>query len=625
MIKRTHLTLIYDAFVGAAAFYLALMLRYDGVIPENAIHLAWYSIVYALCCSVVFYSFGLHRNMWRYTSARELIRLGSAVTISLLATGAFIFFMTRLDNFPRSTFVILFLLHIALAAGPRTLFRVLHESPFQRGFPNLKDNASHVLLVGANDAADMFIREINRQGIADYKVHGILDNTPAKQNRLIHNIPVLGTTSQLNKAQKLLTKQNVTIDTLVLTNVRQAAEAKALVDQATEMGISIKRLPNISTLQDGEALTSLKPVLIEDLLGRAPIALDMQAIDNLVNSKIVLVTGAGGSIGSELCRQIAARKPDLLIIADHSEHALYQIDMELKNNFPDIRRQPVLLDVRSTEDVTGVLNSSKVDTIFHAAAYKHVPMVEANPVSGIENNLFGTVTLARCAMEHCVPNMVIISTDKAVNPTNVMGATKRAAEIFCQNQQGKTKFMTVRFGNVLGSTGSVVPLFTKQIQAGGPITVTHKDATRYFMTIPEAVQLVLQSATLGKGGEVFMLDMGEPVKIWDMAEEMVRLSGLTPHKDIEITEVGLRPGEKMYEELWYDEESMGETGQEDIFLVSPVKMDADKLKQQMDAILEACKAQDAMGAVTALKAFVPEYQPASTSPFAAINNTKKVG
>lgn len=612
---RPLITLFYDAGVAALSFWGALMLRYDGNIPSEAESLLYYGASYALFCMSIFYLMSLHRNIWRYTSTRDLIHLGYAVGTTIVVTTGLIFLLTRLEHFPRSALVILFLLHVALSAAPRILMRVIHDRPFKHGLPKLTSNIKNVLLIDAGDAADIFIRECNRQHPKQYNICGILDDDKNKQGRSIHGIPVLGSVVNLAKIIDGHANTRTPIHTLVITDERPAGMS-GFLDVAHSRKIAVKRLPNISQLEEGEKLTNLKPVSIEDLLGRDSIQTDMTAINNLVQNKVVFVTGAGGSIGSEICRQIAGRSPKTLIMADNSELALYQIDLEMTNTHKNMPQKKLLLDVKNSHDLKEAFASFKPDVIFHAAAYKHVPIVEDNPISGIENNLFGTANVADAAMANNIPQMVIISTDKAVNPTNVMGATKRAAEIYCQNLEGPTKITTVRFGNVLGSTGSVVPLFSKQIRNGGPITVTHKDVTRYFMTIPEAVQLVLQASTLGKSQEILMLDMGKPVRIWDMAEEMVRLSGLRPHEDIEIVEVGLRPGEKMFEELNYNEESMSTTEVDQVFLMNSTEINSQEIKEKFKALQKACVDKDNFQAVAELKSLVPEYQPSSNSPFA---------
>lgn len=614
---RPLMILFYDAIAAGAAFSGALLLRYDGDIPAAATSLLFYSFSYGAFCAIAFYLTGLHRNIWRYSSTRDLLQLAYTSFAVLMAHSMLLFVLTRLENFPRSAFVIIPLLHIAFASAPRIFMRLLHDRPFKHGLPKIGDKIDNVLLIDAGDSADLFIRECIRQHPKQYNILGILDDEENKHGRNLHGIPVIASTISLPKVIESFAASKKPIDMLIMTNDRPSTMG-ALVQIASSRKIKIKRLPNIHQLQEGEKLTNLKSVLIEDILGRQAVETDMSDIESLLCDQSVLITGAGGSIGGELCRQVASRQPKILVLLDHSELALYQIDMEMQKYYSDVPRVKVLQDVKNRGEMDILCQKYQIDIIFHAAAYKHVPIVEDNPISGISNNFIGTMNVADSA-SHCgVKKLIIISTDKAVNPTNVMGATKRAAELYCQNLETKTEIITVRFGNVLGSTGSVVPLFNKQIESGGPLTVTHKDVTRYFMTIPEAVQLVLQASTLGKGREVFMLDMGQPIRIYDMAEEMIRLSGLIPHEDISIIEVGLRPGEKMFEELSYNPETMEKTSMDKIFLVAETKISADDLHTKTLKIKEALNHKDAMAAVCALRHLVEEYTPAQNSPYAKL-------
>lgn len=612
---RPLLNLAYDGCAAGIAFMLALLLRFDFNIPNEFAYIEGYTFAYIALGILVFGHFKLHRGLWRYTSSRELVKIVEAVVASLMIMSVIMFLITRLENFPRSVFLILPLLHVAITAGPRIAARLLREK-----IESLRIEKSNKivnsLVIGAGNNANLFLKEVASQTNMEFTVHGLLDNDLSKLGREIQGVPVLGTVKDLNNIVEKLDRQKIKIENLILAE-GALSSMEDMLNVVHEKGLTVKRIPSISSLEDGESAVDLKPVVIEDLLGRDTVSLDYTAIENLIKNKRILVTGAGGSIGSEMCRQIANRDPASLYVLENSELALYKIDMEMANNFPDMKTQSLMADVKDEETLDELLKCFPVDIIFHAAAYKHVPMVEANPVSGITNNLFGTKIVADLARKHNVERMVVISTDKAVNPTNVMGATKRAAEMYCQNlPTDKTKFVTVRFGNVLGSTGSVIPLFTKQIQARQPLTVTHKDATRYFMTIPEAAQLTLQAGAMGNGGEIFMLDMGKPVRIYEMAEEMIRLSGLEPHVDIPIKEIGLRPGEKLFEELWYDGEDMIQTEGDKIFLVKSRKLSLDKLVKKMEKLYTVCQKHENFDAVKQLKGIVVEYNPSETSPFA---------
>lgn len=616
------MNLAYDGLAAAIAFMLALLLRFEFNIPTEYTYLQGYMTAYGVLSVLVFGYFKLHRGLWRYTSSKELVRIVEAVVVSLAIMAGIMFMLTRLQYFPRSLFIIVPLLHIAATAGPRIAARLIREKLTTLN-GRYKDNKTHALIIGAGDSADLFLRNISRQHDNPFQVHAILDNDLTKVGREIQGIPIYATVNELPRVVERLARRKIKVDTLILAE-GALASMEEVINVAHEKGIDVKRIPSLSSLQDGASAADLKPVEIEDLLGREPVSLDYTAIENLVKGKRVLVTGAGGSIGSEMCRQIAARHPEVLYILENSELALYQIDMELSKTHPKMERRSLLADIQDKDTLDDLLECFPVDIIFHAAAYKHVPMVEANPISGITNNVFGTKVVADLARKHKVERMVIISTDKAVNPTNVMGATKRAAEMYCQSlPTDDTKIIMVRFGNVLGSTGSVIPLFTKQIQAREAITVTHKDATRYFMTIPEAAQLTLQAGAMGEGGEVFMLDMGKPVRIYDMAEEMIRLSGLEPHVDIKIKEIGLRPGEKLFEELWYDGEDMTQTEGDKIFLVKSQKLSLDKLSKKMEKLYTFCQKHDNFAAVKQLKDIVKEYTPSSTSPYAELADEEK--
>jgi O-antigen biosynthesis protein WbqV len=619
---RPLLNLLYDGLASGVAFILALALRFDFQIPTELAYIQGYAVSYAAISIVVFGYFKLHRGLWRYTSSIELVKIAQAVGASLMLISVTMFLITRLENFPRSVFLILPLLHIAVTAGPRIMARLLREKA--NSLKGAKDKVfTDALVIGAGNNADLFLREVTRQVNREFNIHGLLDNDLSKIGREIQGISVLGTVTDLGDVIEKLAKKKIHISTLILAE-GALSSMEDMLNVVRAKGLVVKRIPSISSLESGESATALKAVQIEDLLGRDTVSLDYKKIENLVKGKRILVTGAGGSIGSEMCKQIAARNPEKLYILENSELALYKIDMLLSGQFADLSTQTLLADVQDKQTLDDLLACFPVDIIFHAAAYKHVPMVESNPVAGIVNNLFGTKNVADLARKHNIERMVVISTDKAVNPTNVMGATKRAAEMYCQNlPTDKTKFVTVRFGNVLGSTGSVIPLFTKQIQARKPLTVTHKDATRYFMTIPEAAQLTLQAGAMGDGGEVFMLDMGKPVKIYDMAEEMIRLSGLEPHIDIPIKEIGLRPGEKLFEELWYDGEDMTQTEGDKIFLVKSQKLSLDKLAKKMEKLYTLCQKHDSFEAVKQLKDIVAEYEPADTSPFAKLANSTK--
>ena len=553
------------------------------------------------------------------------MRFCYATIFAVFTGGILLLFTVGLTYFPRSVFVILPLIQIALSATPRIILRLWHDKVFQTALKkDIIQAENNVLLIGVGDATDLFIRETRRKKPSPYNILGAIDHDGSQKGRLFHNIPVLGGLSDLTKVLIHLEKQNTPVKQLIISDITGPA-LKQVIDMASEKEIIMKRIPSISNLKDGKTLTDLKPVMIEDLLGRDPVNLDMSSIEELIQEKNILVTGAGGSIGRELSRQIAHHNPKNLTLVDHSEDALYHVDMELSKKYKDLKINSILIDIKNVEDLKNVFKENKPEIVFHAAAYKHVPLIESNPISGLENNFIGTKNLVDTAIDFKVKRVVIVSTDKAVNPTNVMGATKRAAEMYSLaiSKDTETHVMAVRFGNVLGSNGSVIPLFRKQIMEGGPLTVTHKDATRYFMTIPEASSLILQAGAKGKGGDLFMLDMGERVRILHLAEEMIRLSGLKPYVDIGIEITGLRPGEKLYEELWYDAEGMSKTPLEKTFLVNPKTLSQNETKEKTANIIKACQKENAFMAVQMLKDLVKEYQPADNSPYVKLRDKHK--
>jgi O-antigen biosynthesis protein WbqV len=616
---RTSLIIFYDAAVAAAAFAGALLLRFDGMPPADAMHLFIYAAPYAVVATILGLMFRIPQAVLRYTNGRDILLIMQMSALSVLVIIAAIFFLTRLDAYPRSALVILWLLHAAMVAAPRVASRFWHNrNRTVKPISAHNKGGSMALLVGAGDGADAFLREFHRQPNQPYRIIGILDDNPRTLGRQMHGLTVQGPLSKLRQIYETLRVKVGTPTTLIFTESHFVRRAE-LLQQAQELGLKVQQVPDITNLADGDKLTNLRPVLIEDLLGRAAHKIDMSPIEKLVQGKRVLVTGAGGSIGSELCRQLLRQKPKELVLVESSEFNLYSIEKELLGFDEDVSITPILQDVRNAQGIETTFATHKPQLVFHAAAYKHVPLVEFNPLAGLTTNVVGSKNVMEAAAKHGTENMVLVSTDKAVNPTNVMGATKRASELVAQTLKVDLPVAIVRFGNVLGSSGSVIPLFRNQIESGGPLTVTHKDTMRYFMTIPEAVQLVLRagahSAEQSENRPLFMLDMGEPVRIWDVAEQMVRLSGLEPGTDIEIVESGLRPGEKLKEELWYDAESMSETGVDGLFKVDANSIETQAVRKQIATLEKALETQDQAKAVQALKKLVPDYTPANNSPY----------
>jgi len=559
---------------------------------------------------VVFWMSGLYRGVWRFASLPDLMRILRAVAIGVFLTFMVIFIWDRLAGMPRSVLVVYPAILALGLALPRLAYRWWKDRSLQFG-----EARPRALIIGAGSAGEQLVRELLKSG--PYEAVGFLDDADRRQGQELHGVRVVGRLSDLPH-----TLRNLSVDTVLLAI---PSAPRQLVQQVNEVcrehGITCRTLPSLAELADGRvAVSQLREVTIEDVLGREAVSLDDAAIADFIAGKCVLVTGAGGSIGSELCRQVLRAGASRLVMVDHGEFNLYNIEQELRGGAgPDSGDAcvPLLGDVRDANRMRWIFEAYRPQVLFHAAAYKHVPLVEENPAEGTRTNLHGTAQMADLAVEFGVEKMVLVSTDKAVNPANVMGATKRAAEIYCQNLAARstgTAFITTRFGNVLGSAGSVVPKFRKQIAAGGPVTVTHPDMTRYFMTIPEAVSLILQAGSMGEGGEIFVLDMGEPVKIVDLAEQMIRLSGLTPGEDIAIEFTGLRPGEKMYEELFHDAEPLQPTHHAKIMLARSRQVDWDAFTGDVKRLGEACTRRDLSEVRRLLKVLVPEFAPDQVGP-----------
>ncbi len=559
-LNRGHFAFLHDVVMAALSFLLSLWLRLGDNLPSmwDGERLALATGLFTLVAAAVFLSQRMYRGIWRYASTRDLMTIVRAVTATILVFLALQFFFTRLADLPRSALVINWFALLALLGGPRFVYRMVKDrrlglSPEGEGARRIP-----VLLVGVGDAADLFLRATLR-GDAQYQAVGMLSTVAGRVGRGIHGVGVLGTVDQLESVVAGLKARGQAPERLILTDESlSGAVVRNLLDKADGLGMSLARLPKLTDLKNGIAdRVEVKPIAVEDLLGRPQAVLDRSAMRSLIEGRRVLVTGAGGSIGGELVRQIADAGPAALTLVENCEFALYTIDLEMAERHPGLPRAAIVADVRDRPRIAQVMAERKPELVFHAAALKHVPMVEANPLEGALTNAVGTRILADTCRAHGVRLMVLISTDKAVNPTNVMGATKRLAEAYCQAVDladgcHGTRFVTVRFGNVLGSTGSVVPLFQRQLAAGGPITVTDAEMTRYFMTIREAVELVLQASAFGFSnptryqGRIFVLDMGEPVKILHLARQMIRLAGLQPDRDVKIEITGLRPGEKLF-------------------------------------------------------------------------------
>ncbi len=615
---RGGVAVAHDIAMAALSFLLALYLRL-GVNPF--IHMQAYALpgmmLFTLICATVFSAMRLYRGLWRYASLPDMVAIVKAVTVAVALFSMAMFVLTRLDGLPRSVPFINWLLLIALLAGPRLAYRALKEGRLQIDIGTAELRRIPLLLVGATGNAELFIRDCLRDTRSLYRIVGLLDENPVRKNRALHGIRIYGNTANMRTVIRRLERRGLKPQRIILTDPNWTSDqVKALLLQTEALGLPLGRLPQLEEFKQGvPGKSELRPIVLEDLLGRAQYAHDRAALDALVRGKRVAITGAGGSIGAELVRQVAALAPASVLLIDLSEHFLYLIDRELSETMPTLSCRAVIADVRDDTHLCALFAEYKPQIVFHAAAIKHVPLSESNPLAAISTNVLGSRNVARAAQNVGAEAMVMISTDKAVRPTNIMGATKRLAETWCQalGQSAKegTRFFTVRFGNVLGSHGSVVPLFEHQIRAGGPITVTHPDMVRYFMTIREAVELVMHAAALGvqeaRREAIFVLDMGKPVRIVELATQMIRLAGLIPGKDIEIKFSGLRPGEKLFEELFYDEEHIKRTALGGVLVAAPRECVLTPLEQSLALMEKYCKDGNP-AAIGVLQQLVPEFQ-----------------
>jgi FlaA1/EpsC-like NDP-sugar epimerase len=607
---RRYFILAMDVCVSSIAFYLAYLIHLNGSIHE----VLWPSFVECLLLmvlvrAIVFNFSGIYRGIMKYASIDDLKAIFRAISLGSLGF-VFLFYLLRgldvgtFDAFPKYVLVVDWMLNIIFVGGSRFMVRAMRSYR-----PSAHSEATRILIVGAGDAGESILREIHFNPSSHYEVVGLLDDDPNKLHKQIHGVLVLG---RVNEISFVFETQEVDEVFIAIPGAR-AELIRTIVEQCGEHHITFRKLPGVRELIDGKVtLSQLKDVQLEDLLGRDSVKLDLPSIGRFISGKTVLVSGAAGSIGSELCRQLLNFSPSKLICFDHNENGLYHLMQDFSSRPDRDRIHPVIGSITEYGRVEWVFDHYKPQVIFHAAAHKHVPMMERNRHEAVRNNVLGTRTLAEAADRHSVEKFVMISTDKAVNPTSTMGVCKRVAEMIVRELNGHstTQFMTVRFGNVLGSAGSVVPLFKKQIAAGGPITITHPDIERYFMTIFEAVQLVIQAAAMGEGGEIFVLDMGTPMKIIDMARNLITLSGLQEGVDLDIEIVGLRPGEKMTEELWVISETLLSTHHQKINRAVPNREEeAVALGGRLDYLLELTNKGGFEDIEKHLKEIVPTYTP----------------
>ena len=603
---RVFLLMILDAALAALIQVFALLLRFEfnfNVLTASShfSDILFFMPVYIVLLLLVFHLLGLYSSLWEYAGIEEAARI---IFASMIVSALQYVLMLLLKRSAPRSFPILNAVFLATAVGlVRFSYRILRSALHKRS----RKHMARTMLIGAGDAASVALKDLSDSETSRNKIVCIIDDDPLKQGRRLRGVPIVGGRESIPEAAR-----RYQIDQIILAiPSATSAQRREITTICQSTGCETKLLPSITQIASGRLdVRQIRKVEIEDLLGRDSVKVNLSEIANYVLDKVILVTGGGGSIGSELCRQIAAHSPARLLIFDIYENGAYSIQQELRRKYPKLKLDVLIGSIRDKGRLDSVFDEYRPQIVYHAAAHKHVPLMEDSPREAVKNNVFGTRNLCEVADRYGVETFVQISTDKAVNPTNVMGATKRICEMLVQtfSRHSDTKFVCVRFGNVLGSSGSVIPLFRKQIEQGGPVTVTHKDIIRYFMTIPEAVSLVLQAGAYAKNGEIFVLDMGEPVRIDDLARNMIRLSGYEPDVDIEVRYVGLRPGEKLYEELLLDEEGIRSTANNLIFIGKPLEIDEPKFARQLAELEEVCHQPD--GDVRSLiQEIVPTYQP----------------
>jgi FlaA1/EpsC-like NDP-sugar epimerase len=601
-IRSTTTVIMHDLFMAALAWQAAWWIRFNLDFPYYNWQLSLYTLPLVLIIQGLVYNrFKLHRGLWRFASLPDLWNIFRAAVFGAVFITLVLFIWIRLEGIPRSILILYPVLLMFLLGGPRLAYRMWKDHSF-----NLKpiSGGKRVLIVGAGRAGEMLIRDMLRDG--QYTPVGFVDDNPALQDAEIHGIRVLGKTASIPEISR---QKEPDIIVLAVPSAN-SEQMQAILSRCEETGLPLRTLPKMQDMVSGQVtINELREVSIEDLLGREKVELDWNIIQQGLGNKVVLVSGGGGSIGSELCKQIVRLNPAALVIFERSEFNLYNIDRILSSAGQGVKIYPVLGDLCDMEKVDHVVRTYKPDVIFHAAAYKHVPILQLQAREAVKNNILATRYLADSAIKNQCNKFVFISTDKAVNPANVLGSSKRIAEMYCEwkNQQAITRFITVRFGNVLDSDGSVVPLFREQIRKGGPVTVTHPEITRFFMTIPEASQLIMQAGAMGKGGEIFVLDMGKPVKITYLAEQMIKLSGRRPGQDIRIVYTGLRAGEKLHEELFYANESRASTDHPKILLARHSEIDWSTFAGKISELEKACLLFDEDKLRSLLEELVPVH------------------
>jgi len=600
---RKSILVILDILLVGLALLSAYFLRFDG---DLSYYFEQYKniVIYIIGINIfINFIFGLYNKMWRYASIQELLGIFWSTSVSALLY--YLVFWGISINVPRSVIVLTWILSMFFIGGTRFFYRVLRDNRVK-----LRNNLSsgykkRLMIIGGGDAGANLVKELVQNPNSQYKPVVIVDDAEWKLNNQIYNVPVKGNTNQIPR----LVEEEEINEIIIAIPSAAKSRIKEILNICQNTNAIVKILPNINDLINGKAeLNQVRNVEVEDLLGRDEVNLDTSGIESYIKDKVCLITGGGGSIGSEIVRQLVKYKPKEIVIIDIYENNVYDLQQDFKRHYPDLKLKIIIASIRDKERICQVFKEVKPSVVFHAAAHKHVPFMEENPSEAVKNNIFGTLNVAQCASDNKTKRFILISSDKAVNPTNIMGATKRIAELIIQSldKQSETEFVAVRFGNVLGSNGSVIPLFKNQIQEGGPITITHPDITRYFMTIPEAARLVIQAGAIAKGGEIFVLDMGEPVKIVHLAEQLIKLSGYKPYDDIKIEYIGLRPGEKLYEELLLEEEGLESTQQEGILIAKPSKLTHDEILKAIYNINDSC--YDTLSLKEKLRELVPSIK-----------------
>jgi FlaA1/EpsC-like NDP-sugar epimerase len=600
--KRMTLLIILDLFIVWVSIVTAYLFRFDGLIPPAFVQqMMLYSIVSSLMCLGFMRYFKLYNRVWQYASTGEMIAITKSVTAGVLLSYLLVSLILP-GRVPVSVMIRNYETLLLLLGGARFAWRIIRDRYISS---NVSSDVRKALIYGAGDCGAMIAKEMLMQLDSKVKPVAFIDDDKNKLKQQIHALPVVGCRKNVIDTVKSLHIDEIIIAIPSLSR-KETAE---IIEVCKQTKAKVKLVPGLRDLIHGKVtIQQMRDVDVEDLLGREPIMVDLDGIANYVSMKTVLVTGAGGSIGSELCRQISLFNPKKLLLLGHGENSIYAIEMELRRKFPSVNLETIIADIQDRERINDVFITHKPQVVFHAAAHKHVPLMERNPAEAVKNNVFGTKNVAEASDRVGAERFVLISTDKAVNPTSIMGTTKRIAEMIIQSMDrtSSTKFVAVRFGNVLGSRGSVIPHFKEQIANGGPVTVTHPDMIRYFMTIPEAVQLVIQAGSLAQGGEVFVLDMGEPVKILDLAKDVIRLSGFEPYDDIDIQFTGIRPGEKLFEELLISGDANNATKHDRIFVEKPLFINRSQLEFEIKK-LESLIIEDRADLLDELKHIVPSY------------------